>query len=293
MPSFTIADDRDLQLAADPTLRSMFTLSPCVWRENGRFEMLIRAVNHDDDPAQKIARIYHGQSNDGLNFKMDDRPDIAPGPGRNDLHGCEDPSIAIFEDRLYVYYTGWNQDQKVGTLMLARGPNPCALQKAGVALDSTPTHANPKEATIAQRKDGSWALFFEYARDNRSRIGVASADHAGGPWHVGGDPIEARAGAWDGWHLSPGPIIPFNGGVLMFYNGSTRQIAWRIGWITFDADFSSIRDRGDQPIITPPPPKGEETDIAFAASAVCRADESWLYYSIADRQMKRAILHYR
>ncbi len=74
----------------------------------------------------------------------------------------------------------------------------------------------------------------------------------------------------------------------MFYNGATRDAAWRIGWIAFDAGFTRVVDRGDDPLITPPPGAPGDTDIAFAASAVEAHNAIYLYYSIADKDMMRA-----
>ncbi|MBV8727508.1 MAG: hypothetical protein JO233_06960 [Candidatus Eremiobacteraeota bacterium] len=287
---FKVLSDSDIKLKAGEPLRSMYKLSPFAWRGGDEFQILVRAVNRDDDPAKKIARIYHGRSDDGLMFQMDSDPDITPGPDADDAHGCEDPTVAEVNGQLYVYYSGWNQDRKIGKLMMACGPNPCSLQKRGVAISSTPDHQNPKEATIAQRRDGTWVLFFEYARDDRSRIGLATSKDVAGPWQVGEDPIIARDSGWDSWHVSPGPLIAYNGRPLIFYNGSAKKLAWRIGWAILDDEFESVAARGEAPLITPPPPKGEDTDIAFAASAVASDDETWLYYSIADRQMKRAVL---
>ncbi len=60
----------------------------------------------------------------------------------------------------------------------------------------------------------------------------------------------------------------------MFYNGATRQVKWRIGWIVFDRYFTSVVARCEEPLIAPPDdePAGD-TDIAFATSAV-EADEA-------------------
>ena len=285
---FTIDEDVELQLEAREPLRSMYTLSPFVWRVGRTLQIVLRAVNRDDDPAKKVARVYHGRSDDGLRFCMDREPDIAPGPGADDRDGCEDPSVAVDGDRILVYYTGWNQSKKEGKLLVASGSNVCRLQKDGVALDSTPTHANPKEATIARCEDGSWVLFFEYARDNRSRMGLARSPRVDGPWQMQHDPMIARDAGWDSWHLSPGPVMPFADRVVMFYNGADDKAAWRIGWTLFEKDFSTVVDRGERPLIVPPRPAGDETDIAFVASAVAAADATWLYYSVADRTMKRA-----
>ncbi len=41
-------------------LAGIYTLSPCVWQEKDRFELLLRVVNRSDNPAEKVARIHHG-----------------------------------------------------------------------------------------------------------------------------------------------------------------------------------------------------------------------------------------
>jgi predicted GH43/DUF377 family glycosyl hydrolase len=79
----------------------------------------------------------------------------------------------------------------------------------------------------------------------------------------------------------------------MFYNGATRDAEWRIGWILFDDSYRSVIARGEEPIVRPPPPTGDKTDIAFAASAIQTGDEIRLYYSISDLEMRCAALRYR
>jgi len=70
------------------------------------------------------------------------------------------------------------------------------LEKRGIALPSTPSEINPKEAEIVRADDGSWRLFFEYAHDDRSKIGMASSAGVDGPWTVQKPLFESRPG-WD------------------------------------------------------------------------------------------------
>lgn len=110
-----------------------------------------------------------------------------------------------------------------------------------------------------RRSNRRWRLFFEYAEDGASKVGIASAPAVDGPWTVLPAIFDARPGCWDGWHLSPGPLLcsdPMH--PVMFYNGATRDAKWRIGW------------------------------IAFAASAIEESNTIYLYYSIADKAMMRA-----
>ena len=276
-------------------LAGMYKLSPCVWQENGRFELLLRVVNRSDNPAEKVARIHHGSSADGLCFVLDDAPAIAPGPdvpGSYDSGGCEDPTIARVGGTCYVYYTGWNEHLKRGELLLATGPDVHHLQKQGIALESSEQVINPKEATIVQASDGTWRLFFEYANEGKSKIGLARSANVAGPWDVLPPLFERRPEGWDSWHLSTGPILESkSGNPVMFYNGATQSAQWRIGWIVFDADYTQVLDRSDLPRILPHLKRSvDDSDIAFAASSVRVADGSFLYYSVADQYVTRAIV---
>ncbi|GAC1407460.1 MAG: glycoside hydrolase family 130 protein [Chloroflexota bacterium] len=290
MTAFTVERTERLKLQSTRPLSDMYTLSPYVWHEGNQYKQLLRAVNHSDHPEAKVSRIYDGQSADGLHFAMGDRPVIAPGPGEEDRDGCEDPTVAIVDDTLYVYYSGWNQARNEGQLLLATGEDSRHLLKQGTAIPFSQQYQNPKEASIAHCPDGTWRLFFEYASEGASRIGVAAAPAVDGPWTIQGSPFAAREGRWDGWHLSPGPVLNSKNPV-MFYNGATQDVKWRIGWIMFEESVTQVIDRCDEPVITPPSPRSGETDIAFVASAVEVNDTIYLYYSVADKDLMRASVY--
>lgn len=285
----------ELTFESSRELAAMYKLSPCVWQENGRFELLLRVVNYSENPAEKVARIHRGSSVDGLCFVLDDEPAIAPGPdlpGSYDSGGCEDPTIARVDGTYYVYYSGWNEHLKRGELLLAAGPDVRHLQKKGIALETSEQVTNPKEATIVQASDGSWRLFFEYANEGKSKIGLARSASVAGPWQALPPLFERRPQSWDSWHLSTGPILESEtGNPVMFYNGATASAQWRIGWIAFDRDFTHVVARSDGPLILPTARRREgDSDIAFAASSVRIADGSYLYYSVADQYVMRATL---
>jgi len=291
---FVLGEISPLEVARPAPLRDTYLLSPFVWREGTRYRMLLRAVPRCDDPAQKIARIQYAESSDGLRFTLHEKATIAPGPSADDRDGCEDPTVCIVDGRYYVYYTGWEESAKRGQLMLAVGNDVQHMEKRGPALPWTPERKNPKEATVVQARDGSWRMFFEYAADDKSKIGFACAPSVSGPWHVVEPLFEARADHWDSWHLSTGPVISSQSGApVMLYNGATRNAAWRIGWIQFDDGYSRVNARCDEALITPPPRRETgATDIAFAASALQQEGGMQLYYSVADKDMHRATLRF-
>ncbi len=280
--------------ACTAELDAMYKLSPFVWREADHYELLLRVVNVSDNPSEKVARIHRGVSLDGVNFALGAQPVIPPGDDFLDSYdsgGCEDPTVAFADGRYFVYYTGWNERRKRGELLLASGPDLEHLTKRGIALASTAARQNPKEAEIVRAGDGSWRLFFEYAADDRSKIGIARAARVDGPWTVEAPLFEARPG-WDSWHLSTGPVVCEGDRLpVMFYNGATRNAQWRIGWVVFDRDFTRVIARCEHPIVLPGERRyAEDTDIAFAASAIVEGDRIHLYYSVADRHVMRAIV---
>lgn len=273
-------------------LRDFYTLSPCVWEETGIYHLLLRVVNRG--PAvQKISRIHYGAGVSALHFVLDEQPTIAPGPDDDDRDGCEDPSLAAQDHEYYVYYTGWNQQTLTGQLLYATGTDIRRLSKRGRVFSDATGFRNAKEATIVRDADGVWRLFFEFAQDDKSKIGVASSKSLAGPWTFGAPPFHARPDSWDSWHLSTGPVSLLDPRrPVMFYNGSDQDARWSIGWVEFDDCFTTVTARCEQPIIMPPQKRADpkDTDIAFAASAVEEDDEIGLYYTIADRVVMRTML---
>lgn len=296
---FAVTATEPVTLSRTNRLADMYVLSPYVWRADGRFHLMLRCVpRRDDEPRLKMAEIWYGQSDDGRHFVMDEAPVIFPGPDLADLDGCEDPTVLIDGDIVRVWYTGWNQREQTGRLMLARGPDVHRLAKAGVVIQShPPAYGNPKEATVVAAGDDRWRMFFEFARDEASRIGMIDGTDLDGPWSEPADaPLEPRPERWDCWHLSPGPVIGGGGAgshgrPVMFYNGATRDAQWRIGWAVFDRGWNRVLARSEEPLIGPEGPRAEsDTDIAFAASAVELEDGIAIYYSQSDQHLRRVVV---
>jgi predicted GH43/DUF377 family glycosyl hydrolase len=291
MSNYKLVKTEVLKLECSIPLKGMFKLSPFVWKENDLYRMLVRAVNPSDDPTQKVARIFYGESTDGINFKMDDGPIIAPGIADISKDGVEDPTVVCTPNGYLVYYTGWNLTRQRGELMLSKGKAIHSLQYECEALTSHEGYRNPKEATVAQLKNKRWALFFEFARDGNSKLGKATSSLPEGPWNIEEEFLKAREDSWDSYHLSTGPmLLDSKNETVMFYNGANLEAHWRIGWVTMD-DNGHIKQRCEEPLIVPPSNKGGDVDIAFAASAVLHEEQTiWLYYSREDAEPMRAVI---
>jgi predicted GH43/DUF377 family glycosyl hydrolase len=292
MVAYVVEALDDVALVCGNLLKSMDWMSPFVWRENGQLRMLMRGVPNPLGPFDPTGVIWCGSSDDGLTFTMEPQPAISPGPSPASAGGVEDPTVVPAQDGLMVYYTGVDVRREQGSLLAATGPDLNCLEERAVMLKAPEGEGNIKEATLAQAADGSWRLFYEYAKANASRIGLARASDIGGMWQVIEDPFTVREDGWDNWHLSTGPIVSLPGmDPVMFYNGATIDARWRIGWISFDPSFSRVTGRGLEPLIMPPPAKDRfATDIAFAASTIVDGDDIQLYYSLEDRRLARAMV---
>ena len=293
MVAFSVEQLDTVTIPEGSLLEGMDLMSPFVWKEGGVYRIMIRGVPRPLTPSEPTGIIAGGSSHDGLNFVVDPKPAITAGPNPGDLGGCEDPTVVMASDGDYlVYYTGVDAEHRQGSLILASGPDLQSLVKRQVVLKAPPGEGNIKEATLGQAANGEWRLFYEYAANDASRIGMASGPTANGPWTVLDDPFGIREDSWDNWHLSTGPMVQIDGlDPIMFYNGATHDARWRIGWITFDPGFTRVTGRGLEPLLVPPPPvERSATDIAFAASTVVEGDLIALYYSLEDRMLRRAMV---
>ena len=264
-------------------------MSPYVWRDpDGSFRVLVRAVPRRDAADAGTGDIWHGRSDDGLAFEMDDAPVLSPGPDALDAKGCEDPTVILHQDQAIVFYTGVDLDGD-GHLLWASGPDIRSIVKRGVALKSFDGERDVKEAEIAVR-GGHWTMGYEYSQGEASLIGYAEGDGPAGPWRETRHGFGPREDRFDSWHLSPGPMLlgdPDH--PVMFYNGATRDATWGVGWVVLDHPNNRVLDRCDAPLIAPP---GEEDgrDIAFAASLIDEGVNVQLYISYNDRTCHRAMI---
>lgn len=284
-------------VSGPPEVAQRDLMSPYVWqRPDGKLAMLVRAVPHadyDHGAAGDTGTIWHALSDDGLTFAVEGGPVLSPGPGPDDVGGCEDPTPVVLPDgSLVVYYTGVDATRAHAQLLYATGTSLSALSKQGVAMLNSDSKGNIKEATVDRAKAGEWRLFFEYAHAEASIVGLAIGKSVAGPWAQQAQPFAPRINNWDSWHLSTGPLLTTDKETpVMFYNGATHDARWRIGWVAFDAEYTKVVDRCIEPLITPPPMPGRDAaDIAFAASVVIVKDAIWLYYSLADSKLYRAII---
>jgi predicted GH43/DUF377 family glycosyl hydrolase len=293
LADFVIEALEPVSIAGPAALLERTLISPYVWPDrDGTYRLLVGAV-----PPKGLrtdtGEIWAGRSDDGLAFVMADAPCLVAGPSTEDCGGVEDPSVHLCRNGDYlVYYTGIHGHRHRGRLLAAQGKDLGALRKIGPAMPVEPGGGSTKAASLFCAGSKSWRLFYEYADDHASRIGLAAASGPRGPWTLRPSPLRPRENCWDRWHLSTGPIVsPPSDFPVMFYNGATEDGRWRIGWALLDSHGDRVIDRCVEPLLTPPPVKDRSaTDIAFAASAFTQGDLIWLYYALEDRRPMRALI---
>ena len=285
---FSVERTERVVVTGPQLLVSSELMSPYVWMEpDGCYGMLVRVVPQGDGASTGL--IWYARSNDGLDFRADAEPLIAPDADGPDRMGCEDPTVVHADGRTIVFYTGVSGPDS-NELLWAEGATVHSLVKRGTAFPERRGERQIKEAEI-NFQGGRWLIAYEYAEDGASGIDFAQGAGPAGPWRGYGERLRTREGCWDGWHLSPGPLLLSNPNKpVMFYNGATPDAVWSIGWIAFDARRSEITGRCDEPLITPP---GEERgrNMAFAASLIEESDRLLLYYTENDRAVRRAIIN--
>ena len=295
-PLFEVIEIVDLSIDGPLGRDNAGLMSPYVWRDGDMWRLLLRVVPEGMEPT---GRIWCGESTDGINFTMADAPALAPTLEHLDIGGCEDPTVIEHGDRLLVFYTGVDRNG-AAEMLWASGPDAASLEKHGVAYSCSKTEKNTKEASVEIGDDGIWRLFYEYSAEDRSWIGLTFGPSPTGPWDERDDPILPREGMWDCYHLSTGPLLREDDTVIMFYNGSTEDARWAIGWARFKRDCRTLVERCEGPLITPDdrPSNGDDDQdddraIAFANSLVVDGDLIYLYYSHDDCVPCRATLRRR
>jgi predicted GH43/DUF377 family glycosyl hydrolase len=111
------------------------TFNPAATVKNGKIVVLYRAEDKSGVAiGERTSRIGYAESSDGITMQRRSTPVLYPG---NDSQkefewpgGCEDPRVAVTEDRLYVVlYTQWNR--KVPRLGVATSRDLITWQKHG------------------------------------------------------------------------------------------------------------------------------------------------------------------
>ncbi|MGJ3626761.1 glycosidase [Sphingomonas sp. MMS24-JH45] len=267
------ADRDEVVLDGPPDLMRRDLITPYVWRKTEQ-PLGHHGARGDEagEPLVNTGQISAGRSDDGLRLMLD-APSITPAPTTTTpagwrIHG--DPATTAMSLLLGVLADDAHRELSYA----AAGPSLDRLTKSGVALASSKSEGNTKEATVEIAPPMDAGASSTDAADEASRIGLAIGADVAGPWTEQSTPFMPRTDSWDDWHLSTGPLLTDDPTTrVMLYNGATRDARWQIGWIAFDAGYERVVARAASSRSSPRP---QPTIAARPTSPSPRRSWSWM-----------------
>jgi len=279
---------------AAPAWMEAGAFNPAAVVLNGKTVLLFRARD-----ARGTSRIGYAESADGLHFKIDPQPVLAPEAPYERGGGVEDPRVLRIGATWYMTYTGYNRHD--AQLCLATSSDLRHWRRQGVILPAYKgtwvTGWTKSGAIVPERIGGKWWMYYlgtrrDADKKDRDYMGLASSDDLLHWADATNQPVlERRAGAFDARVMEPGPPpLVTSAGILLLYNGADDKLVYGPGWILFDkADPRRVLARCDKPFILPGltwERVGTVPNVIFLEGAVARpADALDLigYYGGADQ----------
>ncbi len=253
-------------------------------KANGRYILLCRVEMPDGLSSLVVAR-----SNDGYHFTPDDKPTLTPQDHRDFYDyvrwGIEDPRITQIDDRFYILYTGYSENEPV--VMLAVTEDFKEFELLGPVTEPV-----NKDAVLFPQKINGF-----YWKIDRPQISKYAGDmwinrspdllHWGQPRRL----ISRRKPLWDGDKIGAStPPVKTDKGWLMLYHGVRTigtSMLYRQGVLLLDLnDPTRVLGRSRYPVLSPETAyerSGDVPNVIFSTGWIVEPDgEVKIYYSGAD-----------
>ncbi|MDP9266502.1 MAG: glycosidase [Chloroflexota bacterium] len=233
----------------------------------------------------QMSHLRVARSRDGINFRIDDAPAIAPASALEE-YGCEDARATLIGDTWYITYVSVS---RLGiTTSLATTRDFRTFSREGAM--TLPDH---KDVALFPEQLGGRFLAL-------MRPMPSSFDHVLGMWIAVPDSrlpwgrykplVMPRHGRWDERHTGAS-TVPFRvpGGWLEIYHGVDGDGRYALGAVLLDGcDPSSVLRRSPEPILVPELPfetHGFLPNVVYSCGHVALNDPSQIrvYYGAADR----------
>jgi len=273
------------------TWRSLATFNPAAIELEGEIYILFRALSED-----KTSTIGMAVSEDGLTIKeILDEPIYVPRepfemkltPGHS---GCEDPRIVRIGDKLYMFYTAYDN------------VNPPRVAVTTISVDDflsrnwrwsrpriiSPHGIDDKDACIIPEPINGKYFFIH-------RVGGVNIayDYVGLPEAINPSELLShvllgpRVGMWDGKKVGlAAPPIKTEKGWLMFYHGVSHDNSYHVGAALLDLrQPEKIVARTTTSLLSPEAwyeREGYVKNVVFPCGAIVRDNTIFLYYGAAD-----------
>jgi len=271
--------------------RSLATFNPAAIELEGSIYILFRALSHD-----KTSTIGLAVTDDGFTVKeILDEPVYVPRepfemkltPGHS---GCEDPRVVRIGDRLYMYYTAYDN------------VNPPRVAVTSISVDDfldrnwrwsrpriiSPPGIDDKDACILPEPvDGRYFFIHRAGGVDIVYDYVDSPDVIDPSTLVSSVLLAPRVGMWDGKKVGlAAPPIKTERGWLMFYHGVSHDNFYHVGAALLDLrQPERVIARTTTTLLSPEASyerEGYVRNVVFPCGAVARGDRIFLYYGAAD-----------
>ncbi len=251
---------------------------------NGLYLLLCRV-----EMPEGLSSLVVARSNDGYHFSVEDKPTITPQDHKTCYEyvrwGIEDARITQIDDRFYILYTGYSQNEPVVMLAVTedfrefefRGPISEPVNKDAVLFPEKINGFYWKidRPQISQYEGDMWI--------NRS----PDLQHWGQPRCL----IRRRKPLWDGDKIGAStPPVKTDKGWLMLYHGVRTigtSMIYRQGVLLLDLnDPTRVIGRSRHPLLSPETSyerSGDVPNVIFSTGWIAEPDgEIKIYYSGAD-----------
>lgn len=234
------------------------------------------------DYLSTMSHIRLARSRDGVNFKVDDKPFIAP-TGHQDAFGVEDARACKIDGRWYINYTSVSTDSYCTSLAVTDDFK--TLEPLGIIFP-------PENKDIALFPEKIGGRYHALHRPANNGFGRASIWHASSPdlldWGRHKCLIRPRDNMYEEMKIGGGaPPIKTPKGWLEIYHGKGRGQMYSLYALLLDInDPTRIIARGEEPLLVPEGPcetEGFFPNVVFSNGLVVRDDgEILLYYGACD-----------
>ena len=270
---------------------SLATFNPAAIEIEGKIYILYRALSRD-----KTSTIGLAISSDG--FKIEERLDepiytprekfeMKLTPGHS---GCEDPRIVKIEDRLYMFYTAYDNvhPPKVALTWINIKDFLNRRWRWSKPRVISPPNIDDKDACIIPEKIGDKYIFIHRAGGiNMVYDYISDINEIDGSKLLCLELMSIRVGMWDGKKIGLAtPPIKTRYGWLTFYHGLSHDNIYRVGGALLDLNNpANIKARTLGPLLEPTTfyeREGYVRNVVFPCGAIVRKNTIYLYYGAAD-----------
>lgn len=270
------------------------TFNPGVVFLENKIHFLYRAIGHDG-----VSRFGYANSEDG--FEIDEREEEPVFEHKTHFRfnfysyfsggsvgGAEDPRITLIDDKLYIFYIGF--DNYLPQLYLTSITKNNFLNRRwhfSLPFNISPLNTVIKSGVLFPEKiNGKYLIFYRIFPD----IWADWQDDIDNPFCLQGKPvIHIRQNYWDSKKIGAGapPIKTPYGWLLIYYGVDSKDPGkYQIGAMILDLDNpTKVIARTDEPLIKPTlwfELSGHKPGVCYPTGAVIKDDKILIYYGASD-----------